>query len=157
MVEEFNKVPKEDIEVIRPSPGSTESDQFGDYVESLKNFENNFANSVQDHPPDERWIRDQFYTQCRYDQWNKGNPNGDPPVAPRSPRPPRSSATGGAHAVNPDHVHDAGLGGSLSDLNNCKWVNSKVNKSLGKSLGNKATTGEYKPGMKIELENCDCP
>jgi hypothetical protein len=158
MVEEFNKVKKEDIEIKRPSPGDPDSEEFGDYTKSLDNFEDNFAKLVETEPADEKAIRDQFYSECRYKQWNEGNPEGKPPppVPARSPRPPRSSKSGGGFSVNPDHVHDAGLGGSLTDLKNCKWVNSKVNKSLGKSLGHKASSGDYKPGMKLVLKNCKC-
>jgi hypothetical protein len=61
MVEEFNKVPKEKIAVIRPSPGDPESDQFRDYVKSLDDFEDNFAAKVaQPSSVDsEKSIRDQ--------------------------------------------------------------------------------------------------
>jgi hypothetical protein len=163
MVEEFNKVPEDDITVVRPSPGRPVSPlhgpatKSGTYLGSLKRFEDNFAAKVTASPADEDWIRSQFYTECRYNQWKNGNPYGDPAVAARAPNPPRSSKKGGALSMNPDHVHDAGLGGSLSDLDNIKWVNSKVNKSLGKAIGDAATKGRYQPGMKISLENCDCP
>ena len=163
MAEEFNKVPAEEIEVVRPSPGRPTSDlhgprsKEGTYLGSLQRFEDNFAAKVQEDPPDEDWIRKQFYTECRYKQWKDGNPSGNPPVPPRNPRPPRSSKKGGGLSLNPDHVHDAGLGGSLTDLDNIKWVNSKVNKSMGKALGSAASSGNYQPGMKVTLANCDCP
>lgn len=153
MVAAFNEIPKEKIKRVSPSPAEGPSRE---YRASLDRFENNFAELVGQSPPDEAEIKKKFYTNCRYCQWKNGNPEGSPSVPARNPRPPRTSRNGGGLSMNPDHVHDAGLGGSLDDLDNCKWVNSRVNKSLGKSMGIAAKSGEYQPGAKIELPNCDC-
>jgi hypothetical protein len=165
MIEEFNNIPKDEIKVTRPSssktiPGNKAGEYFSTdaeyeehvkryrkYQNGLTKFKENFAEKVNEKPPDEKWIRDQFYDDCRYEQWKKGDP---PKVPPRSPNPPAR----GSHGMNPDHVHDAGLGGPLADLDGLKWVNYKINSSLGRSLGAAAERGDYKPGDKVEAPKC---
>jgi Domain of unknown function (DUF4150) len=170
MIDAFNNIPKEDIKVVRPSPSATISKansskyfsttqayeahvvEYNKYQQSLTDYRDEFAKDAKADPFDEdKFQKRHFYDKCRYEQWRDGKPP-EPGVPGRSPTPPARGPLG----VNPDHVHDAGLGGPVGDIAGMKNVNYKINSSLGRRLGSAAERGDYKPGMKVEASKC-CP
>lgn len=136
MVEDFNKIDSKSIQRKDPSPSNVGSKENASYKSGLNGFAKRFEEAVTNNTQDEKWIRDQFSTECRYNNWKEGKP---PP--PRNPTPPRT----GPNRLNPDHVHDAALGGPLSDIDGMKWVHGRVNGTVGACMKNK----NYKPGDKV--------
>lgn len=90
------------------------------------------------------WKREQFYDKCAYDDWQE---NG------ADPNPGEQGPKGEQEAYNPDHIHDAALGGDLEDMGNLKWLDSSVNKAIGRYMG------DYDPAIHGEIcldANCGC-
>lgn len=54
--------------------------------------------------------------------------------------------------MSPDHVHDVHLNGSMTDMSNLKWVNSRVNTTLGGALQN--YDGDRKPPLRVVAPGC---
>lgn len=143
MVAGFNAVPKGKIKRVSPSPSQSSSPDFATYNSVKEDFASNFADLVNSpaSPQNEKKIRDSFGSQCRYDKWNEGQP---PPA--RNATPPRSG-TGG---MNPDHVHDVGLGGPFKDAGAMKWVNGRVNTTCGAAMRN------YDANKKLKVTSTCC-
>jgi hypothetical protein len=143
MVTGFNAVPKDKIKRVSPSPSSSSSPDFATYNSVKDKFASNFAALVNEpaSPANEQKIRDSFGSQCRYDAWAEGRP---PPA--RNPDPPRSGTTG----LNPDHVHDVGLGGPFKDAGAMKWVNGRVNTTCGAAMKN------YDANKKLKVTSACC-
>ncbi|MDY6994214.1 MAG: DUF4150 domain-containing protein [Pseudomonadota bacterium] len=143
MVEDFNKIDSKSIHRKSPSPSSPKSSEYASYQAGLNEFSQRFEQAVNEGSQDEKWIRNQFSTECRYQKWCKGAP---PP--PRNPTPPRT----GPNRLNPDHVHDAALGGPLGDIDGMKWVHGRVNGTVGACMRNK----NYNPGDKVTTPSGCC-
>lgn len=143
MVTNINAVPRKDIKRVSPSPSSNSSPDKATYDDTKDLFASNFAALCKDPPvpENEQAIRDSFGSQCRYDKWVKGEP---PPK--RNPNPPRSGPTG----MHPDHSHDAGLGGSITDAGALKWVNGRVNTTHG------AAMQKYDAEKKLTVTSACC-
>ncbi len=144
MVKGFNAVPRNKIKRVSPSPSQSGSPDKATYDSTKDTFASSFAALVNKKPPsarNEAKIRKQFGSKCRYDKWNAG----DPPPA-RNPNPPRS----GKGAAHPDHVHDVGLGGPFNDATAMKWVNGRVNTTVGASMQN------YDADKKLKVTSSCC-
>ena len=144
MVAGFNAVPEDEIKRVSPSPSSSLSPDFATYNAVKDNFADSFAalvNKPKSRANDKK-IRDSFGSKCRHDKWAEGKP---PPA--RNPSPPRSDSPA---ALNPDHVHDVGLGGPFKDVSAMKWVNGRVNTTCGASMRN------YDAKKKLKVTSSCC-
>jgi hypothetical protein len=91
-------------------------------------------------------VRNMFMHECRYKEWKEAG-GKVPPDLDQS-----RTNTG----MNPDHVHDAALDGTLSPRN-MKWINSRVNGTIGAAVGHPTAGFDDKKHTKIKAHpNCKC-
>ena len=127
---------------ISPSPSRPKSPLNAAYNAGKDKFVENFEAAVNKYGASSRKVQKMFAHKCRYDEWRNPPSNGKLPID-------QSRSNSG---VNPDHVHDAGLGGSLG-VRNLKWLNSRVNQTIGPAMANFDDT-QHK---KIRANpNCNC-
>jgi len=146
LVSDFNKIDRNKLKTVSPSPSTPGSPLNSKYTAGLLAFSERFAGAVGKTPQDTAFIKSQFSTDCRYEKWKKGEP---PP--PGAANPIRE----GEGAMNPDHVHDAKLGGPLGDIDGLKWMNARVNTTAGATM--RGYPPDPKPGPQVEaMPNCGC-
>lgn len=143
MVDGFNSSPHPKRR-IKPSPGSARAPDRGRaYRQGIKAFTQGFEDAVLTQGSDSAAVKDMFTHECLYEEWkNSGAP----------PKPPRAGDKG----MNPDHVHDAALGGPLAEpevLDNLKWTDRTVNYTAGPAMR------RFDPSVHDEVTtnpNCGC-
>jgi hypothetical protein len=112
------------------------------YDGSLGKFEKSFAAKVANHKKNPDAVKNMFMHECRYEEWKK-NQTADP-------------ARSGDDGMNPDHVHDAALDGSMG-LRNMKWINNRVNTTIGAAVGHPTGGFDDKKHTKIKPHpSCGC-
>jgi hypothetical protein len=122
-VKAFNRRKKKKKTRITPSPSRPASPQNKAYNAGKERFIANFEAAVKKHGANSRKVQKMFTHKCRHDEWLASGGN--------LPIDQGRSNTG----MNPDHVHDAGLGGSLG-VRNLKWMNSRANQTIGPAMQN---------------------
>lgn len=122
MVKEVNKVPKDKLQKVSPSPRSTPK-----YHAQLGKFKTGFAATVAKEGADSAAVKGMFYDPpppnagCVHDKWKKG---GASPT-------PSGRGTG---KFNPDHTQPASLGGNLEGIAGLKWAEARVNMTAGPAM-----------------------
>lgn len=107
---------------LKDNGGGRAPPNMREYQKGLRRYKKAFAAAVNQHPANERWIKKQFYHPCAYKDWakqRKENPSG--------------RGKNGTF-FNPDHIRDAALGGSTSRMDNLRWLNSRVNVTVGPAM-----------------------
>lgn len=117
------------------------------YADGLKQFDKDFTALVNEKGVDHPDVASKFSTKCAYERWKGSQPGygqgGKVPVS-------RSRNTAG---LNPDHVHDASLGGPLT-VDGLKWTNSDVNQTVGPAMS--GYDPKQHPGGIKAHPSCGC-
>lgn len=143
----FNKRKKKK-QRISPSPSQRPSaDPLRKaYDNGRDRFVEIFEAKVAKYGVKSRKVQSMFMHKCAYDEWAGPPNNGTLPL-------PRDRSNTG---YNPDHLHDAALGGSLG-TRNLKWFNSRVNQTIGPAMGSEM--GGFDPDKHKTIKanpNCKC-
>lgn len=107
---------------LKANGGGRSTPSMLDYQKGLRRYKKEFAAAVNARPVNEPSIKQKFYHRCAYDDWAKQ----------RKPNP--SGRGRGGTFYNPDHIRDAALGGSLTSMDNLRWLNSRVNVTVGPAM-----------------------
>jgi len=146
LVKDFNQIDKSKIKAVNPSPSEPSSSQYSAYAGGKEAFATGFAKLVSTPVPADQQaakdaaIKSKFSHECRYEEWKKSGSPANP-------------ARSGPGAMNPDHVHDAKLGGPLNDINGFKWMNDRVNTGAGAAM--RGYPADKAPPLAA-MENCGC-
>lgn len=154
MVKAYNES-KRQKKRLDPSPSNAKpgSRARQAYEGSIGDFEDEFAAVVNANPgnPDHPDIKKMFYSPP------EGKPPGTPPppdcqhakwkAAGAKAEPKRK----GVGAMNPDHMHPAGLNGPLTS-DNCIWADARVNRTVGGGMNVKPAPKKMKAHP-----SCNCP
>jgi len=121
------------------------------YNASIRNFVKEFAAVVAKHEgnPDHPEIKSKFYSppagnppppkaDCQHEKWKDDKAKAKP-------------ARSGDTAMNPDHMHPAGLSGPLTSAN-LIWADARVNKTVGGGMDIKPAPKKMKAHS-----SCNCP
>ena len=135
-IKKFNKAKGK--KKLQRSPSNKKHPHRNEYQNGKDRFARRFNAKVRAHqaagktgkPPG---TRKQFMHKCRYDKWD-GN---------------EISRT----EMNPDHVKDAGVGGSLKEKN-LLWMHAEANQELGRNMGGYQPS-EHPGGIKAPPA-CNC-
>jgi hypothetical protein len=121
-----------------PSPSNDDHPQNHQYVGGKRRFANKFNAKVKAFKADggtgkPPGTKKYFMHECRWEKWD-GNEVS-------------------RQEMNPDHVKDAGLWGSLKE-HNLLWLSEPVNKGLGRTMSG-YKPAEHKGGVKAP-KACNC-
>ena len=135
-IKKFNKAAGK--KKLKRSPSNKKHPRVGKYRSGKDSFANDFNRRVREHQaaggsgkfPGSRKL---FMHKCRYDAWD-GNEIS-------------------RQEMNPDHVKDAGVGGSLK-VSNLLWMNADANQEIGRRM-TPYTPSEHPGGIKAP-KACNC-
>ena len=130
-IKKFNKAKGK--KKLKLSPSNDKHLKNGAYRGGKNRFQNKFNRLVREQGKSPE-TKKYFMHECRWEKWNGKE------ILKRN-------------KLNPDHVKDAGVGGSLKE-SNLKWLNAEANQELGRNMSG------YKPnkhpgGIKAPKE-CNC-
>ena len=135
-IKKFNKAPGK--KKLSMSPSNEKHPKVGKYRGGKNRFSTSFNARVREHKaaggsgkfPGSRKL---FMHKCRYDAWD-GNEIS-------------------RQDMNPDHVKDAGVGGSLKETN-LLWMDAEANQSIGRCMG-PYSPSDHPGGIKAP-KACNC-
>ena len=134
-IKKFNKSKgKKRLKMSPSNPSNPNTAAFRAYENGRKTFRRQF-NALADKykgPGKPPGTRSKFMHKCRYDKWD-GKAVGD--------------------ELNPDHVKDAALGGSLKQKN-LLWMSADANQAMGRKMGGYQPSAH--PGGIKAPKACNC-
>ena len=152
MVKTYNESKRRKMRVdTSPSNAKPGSSARMAYTASIEDFEDEFASVVSANAgnPDHPDVKKMFYSP----------PAGDPPPPEADCQHAKWKADGakadpvrkGRGAMNPDHMHPAGLNGALTS-DNLIWADARVNRTVGGGMNKKPAPKKMKAHP-----SCNCP
>jgi hypothetical protein len=130
-IKKFNAAPGK--RKLKMSPSNENHPRNGQYRGGKNRFHTAFNRLAREEGKSDA-TKEKFMHECRWEKWDgKEIPN--------------------RQELNPDHVKDAGLGGSLKE-HNLLWMNAEANQELGRNMGGYSPT-EHPGGIKAP-KDCNC-
>ena len=124
---------------MSPAQAAVQNAAFAAYSAGVKKFGTDFTTLVNEKGKDHPDVVKEFHSPCQHKKWSDAG--GKVPVKRSGPG-----------AMNPDHVHPAGLGGPVAGP--FKWADARVNQTVGPAM-DADDPQEFPDGIKAH-SSCNC-